>query len=57
MFHSCFLEYVFVLNNSRYYSHFLVLPTSVNSRLTHGTKADSEIRTRQNGLEDHRFTE
>ena len=38
MFHSCFIEYVFVLNKFKYYSHFLVLSTSVNSRLTLGTK-------------------
>jgi len=38
MFHSCFIEYVFVSDNSKYYSQVLVLSTSVNSRLTHGTK-------------------
>ena len=38
MFHSCFIEYAFVFDNSKYYSQVLVLSTSVNSRLTHGTK-------------------
>jgi len=29
MFYSCFIEYVFVLNKFKYYSHFLLLSTSV----------------------------